>query len=63
MGDQSDREGWARFRRQMAEKGVSFDVILDDGAAVNPNLNSAAAGLPAAPYSMRGLPYCRLGAL
>ena len=36
VGDQSDREGWARFRRQMAEEGVSFDVILDDGAAPNP---------------------------
>ena len=35
VGDQSDREGWARFRRQMAEKGVSFDVILDDGAALS----------------------------
>ena len=31
VGDQSDREGWARFRKQMADKGVSFDVILDDG--------------------------------
>jgi hypothetical protein len=35
VGDQSDREGWARFRRQMAEKGVSFDVILDDGATLS----------------------------
>jgi hypothetical protein len=31
LGDQGDRGFWQRFREQVAEANVKFDIILDDG--------------------------------
>ena len=31
IADQSDREMWQRFRKQMRRDKIYFDVILDDG--------------------------------
>lgn len=32
IADQSDREMWRAFRKQMRRDKIFFDVILDDGA-------------------------------
>ena len=33
IADQSDREMWRAFRKQMRRDKIFFDVILDDGGS------------------------------